>query len=264
MEFNDLIINALIGGFCIASLAGLLGSFVLWQRMAYFGDALSHSSLLGVTIGILYNYSINASVILVCISFASLFSFNKSKYSNDTILGILSYSALSLAIILSSFYKVKMDLMGYLFGDILAISFEDMYYLAATGVIILMWMYFNWAKLVLFCINAELVKAEGVNVQVLKLGFSLILALFVAISFKIVGVLLITAMLILPAAAAFSVSNSPLKMIIYSAIIGCSAVIAGIALAIYFNLPTGPSIIISSLCLFFASNIISYTFRLYQ
>lgn len=252
---DQFLINAFIGGIAIAAIAGLLGCFVLWKNMAYFGDALSHSALLGVTIGILFNINLTIAVIAISAIFALAFSFNKIKYSSDTTLGILSYSALSLAVILASYSKVNIDLMSYLFGDILAINLQDIYYLILCAIIIGIWFYYNWSKLVLLSISSELLKSEGTNAQGLKLGFSLILALFIAISFKIVGILLITAMLIIPAASALAISRSPLQMVIYAIIIGCISVIIGIKLAVNLDIPTGPSVILSSLSLFLLLNL---------
>ena len=249
------LINAIIGGLGIAAIAGLLGSFVLWKNMAYFGDALSHSALLGITIGMLFHFNLTASVILIASIFALAFSSNKTRYSSDSILGILSYSSLSLAIILASYSKIKIDLMSYLFGDILAINISDIYCLIIAAIIISLWIYYNWSKLVLLSISPELLQTEGGNIQLLKLGFSLVLALFVAISFKIVGVLLITAMLIIPPATALPISRSPLQMVIYAMVSGCLAVIIGIIVAISFDLPTGPSIILSSFAFFLMLNI---------
>ncbi|MEK6734558.1 MAG: metal ABC transporter permease [Pseudomonadota bacterium] len=252
---NGFLINAIIGGVFIAIIAGLLGTFVLWRNMSYFGDALSHSALLGVALGILLNLNLTLAVICVSILFASLFSFNKSKYSNDTSLGILSYSALSIAIIVASYNKIKIDLFSYLFGDILIISIDDLYYLLSLGLIIIVWVYINWSKLVLLCISPEILKSEAVNVKLLNFSFSLVLALFVAISFKIVGILLITAMLIIPAASALAISKSPLQMVMYSIIIGLLSVAFGIVMAVMHDFPTGPSIISIALGLFLVLNL---------
>ena len=253
---DQFLINAIIGGLGIAVIAGILGSFVLWKNMAYFGDALSHSALLGVTIGILLDINLSLAVILISAVFALAFNHNKIRYSSDTTLGILSYSALSIAIILASYNKIKIDLVSYLFGDILAIDFNDIYCLALCIIFIFLWIYYNWSKLILLSISEELLQAEGINVQMLKLSLSLILALFVAIAFKIVGILLITAMLIIPAASALSISRSPIQMVIYSILIGCIAVISGIIAAITFDLPAGPSIIVAALICFLSLNII--------
>ncbi|MCT4635749.1 MAG: metal ABC transporter permease [Rickettsiales bacterium] len=255
-SFEPFLINAIIGGIGIAIIAGILGSFVLWKNMAYFGDALSHSALLGVTIGILFHINLSLAVALIAIIFALVFNHNKFRYSSDTTLGILSYSALSLAIILASYSKLKMDLMGYLFGDILVINIKDIYLLSICICIVLLWMYFSWTKLILFCVSEELLQVEGGNSRLIKLCFTLILALFIAISFKIVGVLLITAMLIIPAASSLSISRSPLQMIVYSIIIGCVSVAGGISLAIGLDLPSGPTIVMISLGCFIFTNIV--------
>jgi zinc transport system permease protein len=252
---DQFLINAIIGGISIAAIAGLLGSFVLWKNMSYFGDALSHSSLLGVTIGILLNINLTIAVIAISAIFALIFSINKVKYSSDSILGILSYSALSLAVIIASYSKISIDLMSYLFGDILAINAEDIYYLILCAIFISSWFYYNWSKLILLCVSSELLNSEGGNVQALKLGFSLILALFIAISFKIVGIFLITAMLIIPASSALVISRSPFQMVINSIIIGCFSIIIGMGLAISLDFPTGPAIIISSLGMFIVINL---------
>ena len=250
------IINAVIGGLSVAIISGILGSFVLWKNMAYFGDALSHSALLGVTLGVLLHINLSIAVILIAIVFAIVFNHNRFRYSNDTALGIISYSALALAIVLSSYSKIKMDLMGYLFGDILDIDNKDIYCLVIYAIVIVIWLYYNWSKLIMFSISEDLLQSEGVNVKRLKLSLALILALFIAISFKIIGVLLITAMLIIPAASALSISHTPLQMVLYAIFIGCISIIGGIVLAIIFNLPTGPTIILTSLSCFIFTNII--------
>lgn len=256
MMISFFVINAIIGGLSVAIISGILGSFVLWKNMSYFGDALSHSALLGVTLGVLFHINLSVAVILVAIVFAIIFNHNRLRYSNDTTLGIISYSALALAIVLASYSKVKMDLMGYLFGDILVIDNKDISYLVIYAIVILTWLYYNWSKIILFSISEELLQSEGVNVRFIKLGFALVLALFIAISFKIIGILLVTAMLIIPAASALSISNTPLQMIMYAILIGCISIIGGIVLAVIFNLPTGPTIILTSLSCFIVSNII--------
>jgi zinc transport system permease protein len=253
---NDFfLINAIIGGLGIAAISGLLGSFVLWKNMAYFGDALSHSALLGVTIGTLYHLNITVAVMLIAVVFALAFCQNLRRYPSDTILGVLSYSALSLAILINSYNNSKMDIIGYLFGDILAIQLEDIYYLILCGLIVIVWFYYNWGKLVLYSLNDELFRAEAGSPKLLKLGFTLILAMFVAISFKIVGVLLITAMLIIPAASALVISRRAVQMVMIAIMIGCCSVLLGITIAVKFNLPTGAAIILSSLGFFIATNI---------
>ena len=252
---DSFLINAIIGGLIIATIAGMLGSFVLWKNMAYFGDALSHTALLGITIGILFHLNLTIAVSLIAIIFAIIFSQNTSRYSNDTMLGVISYSALSIAIIINSYKKIKMDLMSYLFGDILAINTQDLIYLSLCTIIITIWIYRNWSHLVMLSICEEYLHASGGNVRKTKLGFALILALFIATSFKIVGILLITAMLIIPAASALTISKSPAQMVKISMLIGSLSCILGITSAFYFDTPTGPSIVVSALTCFMLTNI---------
>lgn len=254
---ESFILNAVIGGIIIAAMAGMLGSFVLWKNMAYFGDALSHTALLGITLGVLFQFNLTIAVIVIAIIFALSFSQNSSRYSNDTMLGVLSYSALALAITLNSYKKIKLDLIGYLFGDILAINNQDLIYLSLCTALISFWIYRHWSELVLLGLCEEYLHASGGNVKRIKLGFAFILAIFVATSFKIVGILLITAMLIIPAAAALVISKSPKQMVINAMIIGAISMLLGIAGAFYFDAPTGPTIVLSSLLCFLTTNIIS-------
>lgn len=255
MILDSFLINAIIGGLIIASVSGLLGSFVLWKNMAYFGDALSHTALLGITIGILFHLNLTIAVSLVAILFAIIFSQNTNRYSNDTMLGVISYSALSIAIIINSYKKIKMDLISYLFGDILAINEQDLIYLIICTIVIVIWIYRNFSHLVMLSISEEYLYASGGNVKKTKLGFALVLALFIATSFKIVGILLITAMLIIPSASALAISRSPSQMIKFSTLIGSLSCIIGIAGAFYFDTPTGPSIVVSTLFCFIITNI---------
>ncbi len=252
---EQFLFNALIGGFFLALISGTLGPFVIWNKMSYFGDALSHSALLGVALGILLGINLSISIAIIASAFAIIFSKNESTYSNDTTLGILSYSALSSAVIIASLNQIKIDMMSYLFGDILAINLVDLAYLFICSLITIIWIKKNWSNLVMMSLCPELLKSEGVSISKLKLKFSLILALFIAISFKIVGILLITALLILPSAIALPLSQSPRKMLINSIVFGLISVIIGIYTALYWDIPTGPSIIIISSIMFLAVNL---------
>ncbi len=245
-----LILYPLAGGLLVAIIAGLLGPFVIWNNMSYFGDALSHSALLGVTIGILFNINVTVTIIFVSLFFAFLFSNNQKKYSNDTTLAIITFCAVSLAVIIASVNHIKIDLMGLLFGDILTIDLTDISCLLISVIIIIIWLRKNLSLLIFMSICPDLLKAEGGNIKAVKLSFSLILSLFVAIAFKIVGILMITAMLILPASCALQISKSPYQMIRNSIIIGCISTITGIYASFEFDIPMGPSIIVSSFIFF--------------
>lgn len=252
---DSLIFYPLLGGILVAIIAAILGPFVIWNNMSYFGDALSHSSLLGVTIGILFNINIMVTIIFVSLFFAFLFSNNQKKYSNDSTLAIITFCAVSLSVIIASVNHLKIDLMGLLFGDILTIDQTDIYYLLASLIIILFWFRKNSSLLIFMSICPDLLKAEGGNIKYIKLSFSLVLSLFVAISFKIVGILMITAMLILPASSALSISRSPFQMIRNSIIIACISTIIGIYSSFKFDTPMSPSIIVTSFIFFLVTTI---------
>lgn len=252
---DSFIITSLTGGLIVAALSGLLGSFTLWKNMAYFGDSLSHTALLGVTIGVLLNINISIAVTFVALIFALIFTININRYSNDTILGIISYSSLALALIINSIFKIKVDLLGYLFGDILAINASDIIYLVGCGAVIFLWVCLNWHSLLMLSLSEEYLHTSGGNAKRIKLEFSLILAIFIAISFKIVGIFLIIALLVIPAATALCFSKSPLQMIKYSILFACLSCISGLISSFYINTPTGPTIILASSIFFVFANI---------
>lgn len=253
---DSFIIISLLGGLIISALSGLLGSFTLWKNMAYFGDSLSHTALLGITFGLLLNINTLIAVTLISLIFAFIFTLNVNRYTHDTILGIISYTSLSFALLINSIFKIKVDLIGYLFGDILAVSLTDLLYLMGCALIICLWIYLNWSSLLMLCLSEEYLHTSGGNTKKIKLEFSIILALFISISFKIVGIFLIIAMLIIPAATASNISKSPLMMIRNSVLMGCLACITGIIGSFYFNSPTGPTIILAASFYFILINII--------
>jgi len=248
---EDFILYAYIGGVGIAILSSLIGSFVIWKKMSYFGDSLSHSVLLGVIISIFLQISPMVGAFIMAIIFALSLHKLKKYHESDTILGILAHSGMALAIIAVSLIDtIKIDIMSYLFGDILAISQNDIYIIYAISIFVLVWLKFNWQKMLLNCINKELAIAEKINVKNLNLQFTLLIAAIVVVSLKFVGGLLITALLILPSSTARNFSNSPLQMLVLSTFFGVISVILGIYTSIIINTPSGPTIILSNLLFF--------------
>lgn len=251
---ENFIIYAFIGGIGIAILSSLIGSFVIWKKMSYFGDSLSHSVLLGVIISIFLKISPIIGAFIMAIIFALSLHKLKKYHESDTILGILAHSGMALAIIAVSLIDtVKIDVMGYLFGDILAINKDDIYIIYTICIFVLVWLRLNWQKMLLSCINKELAIAEKINVRNLNLQFTLLIAAIVVASLKFVGGLLITALLILPSSTARNFSSSPLQMILYSLFFGVISVISGIYTSIIIDTPSGPTIILSNLIFFIIS-----------
>ncbi|MET0004554.1 MAG: zinc ABC transporter permease subunit ZnuB [gamma proteobacterium symbiont of Ctena orbiculata] len=250
---DDFLTRALIAGLGVALVTGPLGVFVVWRRMAYFGDTLAHSALLGVALGFLLGISLNLSVILLGILLALLLvsmSGNR-QLSQDTQLGILAHSALSLGLVVMAFQtSVRVDLMGYLFGDILAVTAGDLLWVWGGGLLVLLVLILIWRPLLSLTVHEELAQVEGVPVERMRLIFMLLIALVIAISMKIVGVLLITSMMIIPAAAARRFSRTPEQMALLAVAVGVLAVILGLAGSWQWDTPAGPSVVVAAALLF--------------
>lgn len=254
IDFIDpFIIRALLAGIGIAMVAGVLGCFVVWRRMAYFGDSLSHSGLLGIALGLLLGININIGIILVSSCFALLLIWLQQKkiLATDTLLGILSHAALSIGLVTISLIDgVRIDIYSYLFGDILTVTTQDLWWIYGGGIIILSLLYKCWSSLMLMTIHQDLAQAEGVKVFWCNLLFMFLMTLVVAVSIRIVGILLITSLLIIPAASARQVAKSPEAMAFFAALIGGLAVIGGVILSANADTPSGPSIVVMATVIF--------------
>lgn len=249
----DFLIYAVLGGLGVAIVAGPLGAFIVWRRMAYFGDSLAHSALLGVAMGILLEIHLNLAIIGCCVLLAVvLVMLQKQKYiPTDTLLGIMAHSTLSLGLVTVSLLEdVRIDLMEYLFGDLLAISLTDLIWISIGGGLVLITIKFFWRSLLAITINEELAQVEGVNVQTTRLVLMLLIAIVIAVAMKIVGVLLITSLLIIPSAAARRLSSTPEQMAILASVIGCLSVLGGVAGSWTFDTPAGPSVVVAALIAF--------------
>jgi zinc transport system permease protein len=253
---DDFFTRALVAGIGVAVVAGPLGCFIVWRRLAYFGDTLSHAALLGVALAFLFEINIIVSVFLVsaCVSIALLLLQRRATLSADALLGLLAHSALALGLVVLAFMTwVRMDLMGFLFGDILAVSRTDIAIIWIGGGVVLTILTLIWRPLFAGTVNRELAEAEGMNPQRADIIFMLLMALVIAISMKIVGVLLITAMLIIPAATSRRFATGPEQMAVLAAIMGAIAVVAGLFGSLEWDTPSGPSIVVAALALFVVS-----------
>lgn len=252
----DFLLYALLAGLSLAVVAGPLGSFVVWRRMAYFGDTLSHAALLGVALGLALNVSpalaVTAGCLLLAVVLVSLQ--RRHPLASDTLLGILAPSTLSLGLVVLSFMRdVRIDLMGYLFGDLLAISPSDLYWIVGGSLAVLALLALLWRPLLAITVHEELARVEGLPVASLRLGLMLLIAIVIAVAMKIVGVLLITSLLIIPAAAAQRHARSPEQMALGASILGVLAVCGGLSLSWFKDTPAGPSIVVSAALLFLLS-----------
>ena len=254
--FDDFFIRALIAGVGIAIVVGPLGCFVIWRRLSYFGDTLSHSALLGVTLA--YSFSLNISLSVFIISaVVALLLINlqkRTKLAGDSLLGLLAHSTLAIGLVLIGFLSyIRFDLMGLLFGDILAVTIEDIALVWVGGFVILGILYFIWKSLFSATVNYDLSAAEGMKPEVSNFIFTLLLAGVIALSIKMIGALLITGLLLIPAATARNISNSPNQMVLLATLVGIISVIAGLFTSLELNTSSGPTIIVVALILFIVS-----------
>ncbi|MGB7288095.1 MAG: metal ABC transporter permease [Salaquimonas sp.] len=253
---DDFFIRALIAGIGVAVVAGPLGCFIIWRRMAYYGDTLSHAALLGVGLGLVLNVDVILSVFFVSVVISVLLIRlqRKGGLSSDALLGLLSHSALAIGLVALAFVTwIRVDLMSLLFGDILSVSKADIGIIFAGGVIILLTLRSIWSPLFAATVDHEMAKAEGMNPERTNMIFLFLMAGVIAISMKIVGALLITALLIIPAAAARYLSSSPEIMALNAALIGVGAVISGLYGSLAWDTPSGPSIVVAATMIFFLS-----------
>lgn len=253
---DDFFVRALFAAVGVAILAGPLGCFIVWRRMAYFGDTLAHSALLGVALSFLFEVNITLAVFAVSavVSICLLLLQRKASLSSDALLGLLSHSALACGLVaLALMSWVRVDLTSYLFGDILSVSKSDLAIIYLGGLVILLILASIWRSLFAATVSQELALAEGLNPQKANIIFMLLMAIVIAIAMKIVGVLLITAMLIIPAATARRFAGSPEQMALLASSIGAIAAIAGLFGSLTWDTPSGPSIVIGALAIFLLS-----------
>ncbi len=250
---DEFIVNALIAGVMVAAVAGPLGCFMVWRKMAYFGDTVSHSALMGVALGIAFDSENPLIMIATCSAVAMMLLFlqRDRRFSSDTLLGILAHSALSIGmIVISMMDHFRTDMMYYLIGDILAISERNIYTIAGVASLSALCLYFIWRDLLSLTVHEDLAHTEGVKVNRVKIIYMLLIAFLVAVALKVIGVLLITALMIIPAAAARTISRTPLQMIMFSSLGGIISVLSGVWASSHWDVPTGPAIVLSATVLF--------------
>jgi len=250
---DSFIVRAVVAGLGIAVIAGPLGCFVVWRRMAYFGDTLSHAGLMGVALGIMLGIDPTVGIIVtgLVVSLLLLSLQQQRRLPTDTLLGILSHAALSIGLIAVSFMdEVRFDLMGYLFGDILAVTLADLAWIYGGGALLLAALAVIWRPLIALTVHPDMAIAEGAGQMPVRLTFMVLMALTVAIAMKIVGILLVTALLIIPPAAARRFARSPESMAMATVAVGGAAVVGGIAASFAWDTPSGPSIVAAAAIIF--------------
>ena len=251
--FDDFIVRAFAAGIGLALVTGPLGCFIVWRRLSYFGDTIAHSALLGVTIAYAMNFNLIIAVFVVSclLAISLLFLQRRTSLPDDALLGLLAHSVLAIGLVLLGILSfIRIDLMGLLFGDILSVNFTDLLFVWIGGGVVLTILILIWRPLFAGTVNLELAKAEGLNPDLATTIFTLLIASVIAISIKIVGILLITGLLIIPAAASRNLSSTPIQMAIISSIIGVCSVVIGLQTSMIWNTSTGPTILVITLGVF--------------
>ncbi len=249
----EFLLRGWLAGMAVAAVAGPLGCFVVWRRMAYFGDTLAHSALLGVTLGILLEIDLVLAVAVTSVVIALLVVLmqQQQKLASDTLLGILAHSGIAIGLVLLGLLgSIRVDLLGYLFGDILAVRWQDVIMTVVGGIVVLAVLWHHWSMLIFATLHEEMARAEGAPVMRLQVVLMLMIALVIAAAMNLVGILLITSMLIIPPAAARQLTTTPETMAGMAALIGGLAVTIGLAFSWHVDTPAGASIVVSALALF--------------
>ena len=250
---DDFFTRALIAGIGLALVTGPAGCFVVWRRLAYFGETIAHSALLGVALSILLDLHLVLGI-LACACAVVLLMFHLERRDTlpaDTILGLLCHGSLALGLVVLAFFpNVRINLHGLLFGDILGVSRVDLAVVWAGGAVALGVLWWLWRPLLAATVNVDLAAVAGLRPERAHLVFGFLVAAVIAVAIKIVGVLLIVALLVVPAATVRRFATSPEKMAIAAAAAGVLAVAGGLFASAEIDTPSGPSIVVAALALF--------------
>jgi zinc transport system permease protein len=260
---DDFALRAVLAGLGVALAAAPLGCFVVWRRMAYFGDATSHAALLGVALALATDLPITAGVLIVAVVMALIVSnLSERLVSSDALLGVLAHTALALGLVSVALLPgQRVELSTYLFGEILAVRKEDLLIIWGAAFAVLGLLVWRWSALLTATLNPDLAQASGANPKREQLILTLALALTVAGAIKVVGALLIAAMLVIPAATARPFARTPEAMAFWAVAFASMAALGGLGASFQYDLPTGPSIVMGAAVLFIIAMIIAPLFK---
>ncbi|WP_343079857.1 metal ABC transporter permease [Ostreiculturibacter nitratireducens] len=249
---DDFLIRAALAGIGLSLATGPLGAFVLWRRMAYFGDATAHAAILGVALSFAFTAPVYAGTLATALAMAlAVTALARRGHAMDAALGVLAHTALAAGLLAASFIAgLRVDLSAYLFGDILSVTRSDIFVIWAGGACVAGLLLWRWQALLTATVNEELAQAAGIRPDRERLVLTLALALTVAVAIKIVGALLIASMLVIPAAAARGFARSPEVMAALATLAGVLATLGGLFASLRFDTPAGPSIVAAAAVLF--------------
>ena len=257
---DDFMVRATLAGIGVALAAAPLGCFVVWRRMAYFGEATAHAALLGVSLSLMFEFSVFLGAIFVSLLMASLVTLTQGRsLFLDTLLGVVGHMSLATGLVIVSFISgVRIELMAYLIGDILSVSKSDLLLIWIGLVIVLVLLFWRWSALLLCTLNEDLATSSGLNPKRESYALTIGLAIVVAVGIKVVGVLLIISMLIIPAASARSLVSTPEKMALFASVIGVLSAVLGLNASYVFDTPTGPTIVCVASIIFIITLILTF------
>ena len=257
---DDFMVRAALAGIGVALAAAPLGCFVVWRRMAYFGESTAHTALLGVSLSLMFEFSVFLGAIFVSLLMALLVTLAQGRsLFLDTLLGVAGHMSLATGLVIVSFISgVRIELMAYLIGDILSVSKTDLLLIWIGLVVVLVLLFWRWSALLLCTLNEDLAASSGLNPRRESYALTIGLAVVVAVGIKVVGVLLIISMLIIPAASARSLVSTPEKMAVFASLIGMLSAILGLNASYVFDTPTGPSIVCVASLIFIITLVLSF------
>jgi len=241
------LVRAIVAGLALAVVAAPLGCFVIWQRMAYFGETVAQASLIGVALSLALRLDITVGVVVIAVvvAFLLLWFGRQQVVALDSVLGLLHHAALATGVIAMSMLKgPPVDLLGFLFGDVFAVTTGDIAWIAGGGAVVLAIVAWLWQPLLSLAVHEDLAAAEGIDRRHVRAIFTILLAVTIAVAMKIVGVLLVMAFLVVPAVAARPLAGSPERMVLLTAAVAAASVVLGLALSATIDSPGGPSIVI--------------------
>lgn len=253
------ILRAALAGLALVCATGPLGCFVLWGRMAYFGDAMGHAAMLGVALALAAGWPVPAGTILVAVILALVMvRLSGRTYSSDTILGVLAHGSLAAGLVAASLVpSLRLNLEAFLFGDILSVTMPEVWLTAGIAAGVLLLLASRWQRILTSITHEEMAAASGIRPEVERLILTLALAVIVAASIRLVGTLLIAALLVIPAAAARAFSRTPEQMAVCASLIGALSILGGLWISLGFDTPAGPSIVLASVAAFTLSRLYS-------
>lgn len=259
---DEFVLRALVGALILAAMLGPLGAFVVWRRMAYFGDTIAHSALLGVGFSLLSGGAVplTLAMFIVAMTVALILArlSRDTRFHTDTLLGMLAHGALATGVLLVALSRnIRVDINAYLFGDVLAVTWEDVAMLAGLAVVILGILYYRWRSLLMVTIDPAIAQVEGINVVRNQLLLTLMLAAVIAVAIKLTGVLLITALLIIPAASARYLAATPRQMALLASVFGMLGVSGGLFASLKVDAPTGPMMVVTAVVIFMVAAVVS-------